>query len=518
MAQKVIDACRLYDDMSILLGVRNQIRDLWSLTSIASNGYISSLSTGDALLISLLNHQEINSGLVKSSFVSDDLKRVVAGRICDGAAGYVDISAVAEAVGLSENDVKDILNGIASGNITENSIKQGLERSKHTNRGMYLIAKAQKQEKVFNFLLDEAKRMSSNEESLYVLYDDLGEGYVKSMLSGEKLDQYKTQLYKEYLAKVLETEQPFTLYEYDVSNTGEYKTAKKVSSIISGIYEYEIDAAKAKISPEMQKFLEEHLKNGVLSDKEAREYLILSGEYEKGEHGIGEAAKTLISGYEQLQKFEEAMDYAGKVFDTVDKVKKVEEFLEYWFEDYAQQELVLSGLIDSLSKNGKNTELPVAAKDLEMEYTNKISGTLEEAYGEIIDKGIGSAKALFPPLKVTEACISLAGDLTGASDRVDAIETCIAMQSICISSVEAYENAVIAVNKGDESEEAVNRVLTSFGLAKQSLCEFYEAVSELSDSEEEKAAYEAELIRLQTMQVGRLNNTALRGGGGGGGR
>ena len=92
------------------------------------------------------------------------------------------------------------------------------------------------------------------------------------------------------------------------------------------------------------------------------------------------------------------------------------------------------------------------------------------------------------------------------------------MQSICISSVEAYENAVIAVNKGDESEEAVNRVLTSFGLAKQSLCEFYEAVSELSDSEEEKAAYEAELIRLQTMQVGRLNNTALRGGGGGGGR
>ena len=42
--------------------------------------------------------------------------------------------------------------------------------------------------------------------------------------------------------------------------------------------------------------------------------------------------------------------------------------------------------------------------------------------------------------------------------------------------LENYENAVIAVNKGDTSEEAVSKVLNTFETARQSLISYYKAM------------------------------------------
>ena len=298
-----------------------------------------------------------------------------------------------------------------------------------------------------------------------------------------------------------------------------YKAAKKMRSALSGIFKYEVSENDPELSDDLKSFLDEHLKNDILSESEAREYLILSGQYQAGEHGIGEASKMLSTGWKHLKKFEAALETSGKVFDSMDKISKADELVEYWVTNYAAQELKLDYLINSLSATGTDAELLVAAQELQKEYNDKLAGTYDKIYAELIDKGISSVKASFPPLKITEACISLTGMLTGADDRADALETGFAMQGICGEAIATYEDAVISVQKGDESESALNRVVTTFALAKESLANFYEAMIVLADSEEEKGIYAQELEKLEHLQLGHMNKSPFNGGtGSAGGR
>lgn len=518
MARLIITRCKNYDNLTSSSGVRNQITWMDALLNTANSAYLSDLSFGDALLISLLNHEDILSEKLKNPSSKADINKIVAEQICENAEGYADIESIAKATGLSVEKARNILNGIAKGTITEETIKRGKTTSAHTNRGPYLRARAMEHEQVYNYLISEVERMTGDEASLAVLYDDFGGGYIQDLLSGKPLDSYQIQLYKEHLAKVLDEEGFSTISDYYLADSDKIKLTKKVSSIISDICEYEFDALGSKLPEEQKNFLKKSLENGVLSEAEAREYLILTGEFKPGEHGIGDATKTLIGGYKQLQGIEKALDASGKVFSTLDKIKKTNEFIEYWTDDYARQELILDNMVEALSERGGDPELMAAAKQLKSEYESKIYGTLKMAYDELIDNGIGSVKATVPLLGITEACISLGGELTGASDKVDAIETCLAMQGICYDAIASYEEAVIAINNGDESGEAVNHVLTTFSIARISLQHYYEALIELADSEEEKTIYSVELAKLKSSELGKASISSIRGGGGGGSR
>lgn len=518
---KVIEICKKYYDNNTITGVRNQIDWMDQLYISAVQEFNSKLGLGDTLLIALLNHTDINTALMTSSYSLGDINRVIAKQISESKKGYVDIDTIAKATGLSTQEVKDIIGKIASGSVTEKTISAGKNSSQYTNRGPYLMNQALKQEKVFNYLSQEIERMSTDSDALELLYNDLGEGYVNGLLSGTPIDQYKVKLYKEHLAKTLDNTIEGIEINSDASKiagTEAYKVTKKTKSALSKVYSYMVNAEETGLSPEVKSFLDEHLKNGKLSDSEARELLILSGEYEKGEHGIGEAAKQLIKGYEHLQKLENAFEVSGKVFDAVDKIKKGEEFIEYWLTDYAQQEVLLDYMVQNLSDSGADMELMVAAKELQNEYADKLSGTFDKVYTELINKGIGTVKSAFPPLGIAESCISLAGMLTGADDHVDAIETGLAMQGICKQAIEDYEDAVIAVSNGDTSEEAVNRVLTNFEIARQSLVSYYKAMVELAETDAEKNSYLFELDRLEKAEFGYVTVSLPFGGGGGGSR
>lgn len=515
ISDRVIRICKDYNAITADTGVRNQIYWLSSLNSVATTYFVSGQSFGDALLISVLNHEKILSDkFLKSSHSLGDINQIVAGRISEQAGGYADIASIAAATGLSTEKVSEILSRIAAGTVTIETINQGKNASQSTNRGAYLRAHALEQEKVYTWLSNEVERMTDDEASLAILCDDLGGGYVKSLLNGQDLDPYRLLLYKKYLAKSLDEDQPYNIADYDITSTDEYKVSKKVRSALSGIYSYEIDAADTARSEELRNFLDKAMESDGLSESEAREYLILSGQYKAGEHGIGEAAKQLSNGWKHLAEFKKVLDASGKVFDTLDKIKKADEFVEYWATDYARQEILLDELVDSLSESGADADLLVAAKELKAEYEDKLSGTYNKVYSELIDKGIGAVKASFPPLKITETCISLGGMITGASDRADAFETCLAMQGICKEAIASYKEAVIAVSEGDESEEAVDRVLTTFGLAKQSLTSFYEALIELTDSETERAIYAEELAKLKKTEFGVVTTNPFSGNGG----
>ena len=406
---EVIEICKKYSDRETVTGVRNQIDWMKQLYVTAVQGFNSKLSLGDTLLIALLNHTDINTTLMTSSYSMGDINRVIAKQISESKKGYVDIATIAKATGLSAHEVKEIISRIASGSITEKTIAAGKNSSQHTNRGPYLKKQALKQEKVFTYLSQEIERMATDSNALALLCNDLGEGYVNGLLSGTPIDQYKVKLYKEHLAKTLDNTIEGIEINSDASKiagTEAYKVTKKTKSALSKVYSYMVNAEETGLSPEVKSFLDEHLKNGKLSDSEARELLILSGEYEKGEHGIGEAAKQLIKGYEHLQKLENAFEVSGKVFDAVDKIKKGEEFIEYWLTDYAQQEVLLDYMVQNLSDSGADMELMVAAKELQNEYADKLSGTFDKVYTELINKGIGTVKSAFPPLGIAESCIS----------------------------------------------------------------------------------------------------------------
>lgn len=526
MANQIIKLSKNYDNYTDTTGVRNQIYWMRSLLNAGNSAYLSRLSFGDTLLISLLNHEEILSEKFKNPSSNGNINRIIAGQIYNNAEGYTDIESIAKATGLSVEKVSNIINGIAKGTITEETIKRGKTNSGRTNRGPYLRARAMEHEQVYNYLISEVERMTNDESSLAVLYNDFGGGYIKDILSGEPLDSYKVKLYREHLANVLDENEFSTISDFyitdSITGSDTYKVSKKVQSTISKIYKHELSTLSDKLNEtlpeELKNFLDKSLENGILSEEEAREYLILSGEFKPGEHGIGDATKQLVNGYKHLKGFQKALDISGKAFDVMENLKKAEDFIEYYSDNYARQELILNNMVEALSERGGNPELMAAAKQLKSEYENKVYGTFDKIYEELIDKGIDSVKSTFPPLGIAEACISLTGMLTGASDKVDAIETCLAMQGICRDAITSYEEAVIAINNGDESEEAVNQALTTFSIAKTSLQHYYEAVINLVDSEEEKIIYAEELSKLEKAKFGELSKSPLHGGGGGGSR
>lgn len=517
----LIAICQKYSEIGTSTGVRDQIYWMKQLYGSAVQGFVSHLGIGDALLLSILKHEDINTALMKSSFSMGDINRVIASQIFEGADGYADVDAIAKATGLKVDEVRDIIKRIAAGSITEKTIENGKSSSQFTNRGAYLKSQALKQEKVYEFLASEVERMVGSSDSLNTLYDDLGEGYVKNLLSGQKLDNYQVILYKEHLAKLLddtlESKNPYSLSTYDISKTDAYKVTKKTRSALSDLINYE-NEGKADFPEELRKFLTDHMDNNVLSEKEAREYLILCGAYEKGEHGIGEAAKQLSKGYTHLKKFEKVLDSADKALSTMEKAKKVDELIEYWATDYAQQEILLEYLVSDLTQSGADAELMVAARELKKEYDDKLSGTFDKVYSTLTDKGIGAVKSAFPPLAIAESFISVAGIISGSDDYADALEKGLAMQGICKEAIGSYEDAVIAVSQGDTSEGAVSRVLSTFELARQSLVSYYESMVQLTEDKTEKNTYEAELKKLKSAQFGYVTVSPFSGGGSSGGR
>lgn len=513
----LIEICKKYSDMNTVTGVRNQIDWMNQLYNAAVQDFIGHLGLGETLLLALLNHSDINLTLMTSSYSTGDINREVAKKILEGTEGYVDVDTIAKATGLKAKDVRSILERIVSGGITEKTIAVGKNRSRASSRGVYVNHQALKQDKVWQYLTAEVERMTENPDSLAILYQDLGTGYVNNMLSGEELDKYRVSLYKEYLAKtldeVLESENPISIST--ITKTDSYGISKKARSALSKLYKHEMAAAgktmDESMSDELLDFLQEHRENGIFSESEAREYLILSGQYEKGEHGIGEAAKLLSNGYKHLKGLETAMDATGKVFDTVEKIKTAEEYIDYWATDYAAQEYLLDCMVENLSDTGADMELMAAARELQQDYENKVSGTFDKVYVALIDEGISTVKSAFPPLGIAEAVISLSGTVTGADDKVDALETGFAMQGICKQALEDYENAVIAVNKGDTSEEAVSRVLTTFETARQSLVSYYEAMITLAETEDQKNTYSAELKKLENAEFGYATVSGIGG-------
>lgn len=519
---EIIEICKKYFDRGTVTGVRNQIDWMKQLYSSASQDFVGHLGIGEVLLISALNHSGINVAFMTSSYSVGDINREISKRIAEGADGYVDVDAIAKATGLKAEDVRSILERIASGSITKNTIAVGKKRSQATNRGAYVHRQAQKQEAVWKYLIAEIDRMTADPASLEILCQDLGAGYVENMLSGQKLDVYKVSLYKKYLAQtldsVLESDSPYSVGTYEIGKSDAYKVAKKTRSALSGLFSYEVGAKKDALSEELKAFLDEHLKNGILSESEAREYLILSGQYQEGEYGIGEAAKQVVKGYKHLKGLKTVLDKTGEAFDVIEKAKKAEEYIDYWATDYAEQELLLDALVENLSASGSDMDLMAAARELRQEYENKLTGTLNKVYTTLIEKGIGTVKSTFPPLGIAETTVSLLGTITGADKRVSALETGLAMQGICQQALKDYENAVIAVSTGDSSEAAVSRVLTTFETARQSLISYYEAMVELEETDSQKGVYSFELERLKKANFGYATVSLPFGFGNAGGR
>lgn len=518
---EVIAICKKYSDGNTVTGVRNQIDWLNQLYNAISQDFVGQLGLGETLLIALLNHTDINTTLLTSSYSTGDINREVAKIILIGAEGYADVASIAKATELKETDVRDILESIVAGGITEKTIANGKDSNSATNRGTYVKNQALKQEKVWQYLITEVARMTENPDSMAILCQDLGAGYVSNMMSGQEPDKYKVSLYKKYLAKtldaVLDSDTP-SIVSYDITKADTYKVAKKTRSVLSKIFSYEVGAEKDALPEELKAFWDEHLKNGVLSESEAREYLILSGEYQKGEHGIGEAAKQLVKGYKHLKRFKTVLDKTGKVFDAVDKLKKADEFLEYWATDYAEQEIMLDYLVESLSQSGADLDMMTAARELQQEYNDKLVVTFDKVYVAMIGKGVGTLKSAFPPLQIAESVISLSATVTGADKKVGALETGLAMQGICSQALDDYEKAVIAVNEGDTSEEAASRVLSTFKIAKQSMILYCKAMIELAETDAQKEAYSSDLQKLEQAEFGYSAISLPFGGGGGGSR
>lgn len=506
--EKIIGICQKYDDRTDTTGVRNQINWMKELYRAATQDFARQLGLGDTLLLAVLNHSDINSALMTSSYSTGDINREVAKRITEGAEGYVSVDAIAKATGLKAKDVRSILERIAAGGITEKTIAVGKNRTRASSRGVYVNHQALKQDKVWKYLVTEVERMSGDPDSLEILYEDLGAGYVENMLSGQKLDKYMVSLYKKELADILDnvlnSDNPISVAT--ITKSDPYKVTNKVQSALNKLYKYEMAVAEdnldESLSEELVAFLKKHKGNGIFTESEAREYLILSGQYEAGEHGITDAAKLLSNSHKYMKGFESAMKATGKVFSAAEEAKKMENLIGYIVKDYGKQEILLEELIGNLSESGADMELLAAARELKQDYENKLSGTLDKVYDALIDKGIGTVKSAFPPLGITEACISLAGTVTGGSDIASALETGFAMQGICKQALEDYENAVIAVNNGDTSDEAVSKVLTTFETARQSLISYYEAMVTLAETKEQEKIYSEELKKLEKATFG----------------
>lgn len=404
--------------------------------------------------------------------------------ILNGTCPYITIPQIAQRLGLTEDEVRRILDNSYANRSRGYDMKFSYGESKET-----LAKKIEYQKKCDRLLKQELESLFSDEEQFEEFCKKYAIDYTPeaatAVLNGE-VDGYTVGLYQSTIMSTLETcvdRQDVTVYPDEVKDF-----IKAYGFVYQTAYRDGVDISN-------------------LSDKEIVAKIT---EYLKSEMGYKEVTSRDVELCELSTNMLQGLDEADKIGGyTQDGV----ELLSYLVADYSNE----MQLLDSIEKVGAGSpEFQTAMNNIRTIYTDKASTIVNEVVKESLVKGsekvAGSITAeLLPSMKIVELGISVTGNVSGLTSYTDAAQDVIGYSMVCPELVDMYDNAVkVAAEEGYNQTSMVN-VRNAFSMMKQSLLSYYDKQIKYSDgylwgaagSDKDYQSYiKYERAKLESLQLG----------------
>lgn len=409
-----------------------------------------------AVLIALFNHKDIVLDEMLHKPGAPDARKYVYEQIQKGAKGYDPIDVLIQELAakklIDPNNEKDLeyvryaLSQRAEGKtlVCANDIRLDSQRYGQLDLMIVPIVDA--------FLKKNLLAMLNNENLFATYCEYLGKDpqVVKDLRAG-KISGYEVSLYQDALYDSLTA----------IFDKSEYKICPQpYKDIIKGLK----DAKKIGMSGKSGEAMEKMLKDGVLTEEEAAEFLkVYCGIKNPGEKHI----KSLQTLTKHVETFEKIDKIAGGLQDGAD-------YISYWFADYSGELELVDQMIEAAKISG-DTSYECALERLRDDFSDKFSGTLNRAFDMAASKGWDKLQKMSPLLTLTETAIDLAGITTGAKNYCDAAQKIISYSVLSGQSVDNYSRAIEAVQAGNAGESALLNVRSSFEIMKQVLSDYYDA-------------------------------------------
>lgn len=417
---------------------------------------ICDMDFATAVLIALFNHKDIILDDLLHKPGAPDARKYVYEQIQKGAKGYDSIDVLIQELAakklIDPNNKKDLeyvryaLSQRAEGKtlVCANDIRLDSQRYGQLDLMIVPIVDC--------FLNNNLQAMIKDEKMFAAYCEHLGRDpqLIKDLRAG-KISGYEVSLYQDALYDSLTA----------IFDKSEYKICPQpYKDIIKGLK----DAKKIGMSGKSGEAMEKMLKDGVLTEEEAAEFLkVYCGIKNPGEKHI-KSLQTLAKPVEVFKKIDK---YADGLRDGID-------YISYWFADYSGELELVDQMIEAAKLSG-DTSYECALERLRDDFSDKFSGTLNRAFDMAASKGWDKLQKMSPLLTLTETAIDLAGITTGAKNYCDAAQKIISYSVLSGQSVDNYSRAIEAVQAGNVGESALLNVRSSFEIMKQVLSDYYDA-------------------------------------------
>jgi len=310
---------------------------------------------------------------------------------------------------------------------------------------------------------------------------------VRNLQNADSVNGYAVEMYKAAIAGAIKSveAEPYTLIVTDsATNAKDY--AKEIYSLIN--------YSTTSLPKDAQDFLAQALSNNILSEAEARDFLIKFGGYTKGQKGIGAAIQKLIAAYDMTSALG-ALNSGTKI------IMNAAQFKDFFAQNYTNQVAVLDNM---LMNQEMSPEMFVAVAQLRSEYDAKVLGALgigqKIAKNELADAVKDCISKRLPLYGIVDSVMGLA-EVLGATKKSDAVHKAAPIICYLPLAMDAYEDAILRVKNGDTSEEAIQMVEMNYTFVRESLKTLCKYMTVAGNSTQ-KAEYQSLLQDLQKLKIG----------------
>ena len=306
----------------------------------------------------------------------------------------------------------------------------------------------------------------------------------KAIDNADFVSGYHVKLYKENLHEIL------TSAEAQATNIPISKKDVKTTAKIIKSFHSVANNADGFLSPDQLAVFTQYASSDGLDINEAMKFLLEFDFITEIDSSAKSFAQRLVDMYDLCENLKSA----GKTLEAIEFLMDSAEFIDYWASNYESQIAILD---DMIYNQPMNAELAVAAITLRGEYYDKFSGTMLKLVDKGKEEAVKQLKKSSPLLVIVDAAIDLTGLLTGATAYSEEVMDATALFDIVPQMQINFESAVMRIQKGDTSEEAITTAKNAHALLVGSLKRLCSAATKVCEDPDVVAKYENILQQLE---------------------
>jgi len=318
------------------------------------------------------------------------------------------------------------------------------------------------------------------------MYSYINSGSLALLESALTVSGYDVSLYMANLHEVLKASEGTILDNYADC----LESVSFVSEIVQDVFKA-INGAEGAVNSEQIEYLKKIFESGDFTVTDAYNFFVNFGYFDGDLKKITKASQTM----HDMFKFFEGLETSA---DAVDKIFTVIDFADFWVRNYGVAAQVLDTM---LSEQTLSPAMLLATVKLREEYLDKLIGTFRRA-DDLIMEGIWEKiESSHPLYLLVDTTVDLIALTTGLTKTGENLMNATALTGITPEFLQAYKNAILRVQNGDHSKEALALVRTNYTLLIRFLDAMCETMCELGD-DSQQAKYASIRRELEELEIG----------------